>query len=134
MDTLVVAAGVSALQPLMAIAGVDTDSDNILKQATKEGVQRVADVAAAATQGNYVGPLISAVTFVGFSPASVLFFNIADTNLGVKGPNAIEHIQIPINTPCQLPGIRHSSANAHSLCINQSRISRPLPSPLNRTS
>lgn len=74
MDTLVVAAGVSALQPLMAIAGVDTDSDNTFKQATKEGVQRVADVAAAATQGNYVGPLISAVTFVGFSPVSVYFF------------------------------------------------------------
>ena len=59
-DTLVVAAGVSALQPLMTIAGVDT-----IEQATKEGIQRVADVAAAATRGNYVGPLISAVTFVG---------------------------------------------------------------------
>jgi hypothetical protein len=63
-DTLVVAAGVSALQPLMAIAGVDTDSDHT--QATKEGIQHVADVAAAATRGNYVGPLISAVTFVSF--------------------------------------------------------------------
>ena len=67
-DTLVVAAGVSAVQPLMAIAGVDADSgdDTSVVQATKEGIQRVADVAAAATRGNYVGPLISATTFVSF--------------------------------------------------------------------
>lgn len=68
LDTLVVAAGVSALQPLMAISGVETEGENtFVGQATKEGIQRVANVAAAATQGNYVGPLISAVTFVGFS-------------------------------------------------------------------
>ena len=48
----------------MAIAGVDTDAS--VGQATKEGIQRVADVAAAATRGNYVGPLISATTFVCF--------------------------------------------------------------------
>lgn len=65
LDTLVVAAGVSAVQPLMMIPGVATGVD---KQATKEGIQRVVDVAAAATQGNYVGPLISAVTFVSFHP------------------------------------------------------------------
>ena len=68
LDSLVVAAGVSALQPLMAIAGVDTEVENTsVGHATKEGIQRVANVAAAATRGNYVGPLISAVTFVGFS-------------------------------------------------------------------
>ena len=49
----------------MNIAGVDANSTS---ETTKEGIQRVADVAAAATQGNYVGPLISAVTFVGFPP------------------------------------------------------------------
>ena len=49
----------------MMIPGVATGVD---KQATKEGIQRVVDVAAAATQGNYVGPLISAVTFVSFHP------------------------------------------------------------------
>ena len=46
----------------MTVAGVDTDSTD--GQATKEGIQRIADVAAAATRGNYVGPLISAATFV----------------------------------------------------------------------
>ena len=51
----------------MTIAGVDTNGDNSTAgQATKEGIQRIADVAAAATRGNYVGPLISAATFVGF--------------------------------------------------------------------
>ena len=48
----------------MAIAGADTDAS--VGQATKEGIQRIADVAAAATRGNYVGPLISAATFVSF--------------------------------------------------------------------
>ena len=56
----------------MAIAGVNIEGDNTsLQQATKEGIQRVADIAAAATRGNYLGPLISAVTFVGFSPVSL---------------------------------------------------------------
>jgi hypothetical protein len=73
LDTLVVAAGVSALQPLMAIAGVDTGRENTsVGQATREGIQRVADVAAAATRGNYIGPLISAVTFVRLSHHSLL--------------------------------------------------------------
>ena len=51
----------------MAVAGVDTDP---VGQTTKEGIQRVADVAAAATRGNYVGPLISATTLVIFFHAS----------------------------------------------------------------
>ena len=65
LDTVVVTAGVSALQPLMAIAGVDSET-TFVGQANKEGIQRVVDVATAATLGNYVGPLISAVTFVSF--------------------------------------------------------------------
>ena len=59
----------------MAIARVDTDGDNsTVGQATKEGIQRIADVAAAATRGNYVGPLISAATFVCFSYISLISF------------------------------------------------------------
>ncbi|KDR70064.1 hypothetical protein GALMADRAFT_255450 [Galerina marginata CBS 339.88] len=64
LDTLVVAAGVSALQPLMAIAGVEAERGTKLHDATNEGIQRTATVAAAAVQGNYVGPLIAAVTFI----------------------------------------------------------------------
>ena len=62
----------------MAIAGIDTEGDNSsVGQTTKEGVQRVADVAAAATRGNYVGPLISAVTFVRFSSNLVNIIHIS---------------------------------------------------------
>ncbi|RXW12678.1 hypothetical protein EST38_g13176 [Candolleomyces aberdarensis] len=42
LDTLVVAAGVSALQPLLAVAGADCK----------------------AIKGNYIGPLVGAVTFI----------------------------------------------------------------------
>ncbi|KAJ7349687.1 hypothetical protein DFH08DRAFT_958666 [Mycena albidolilacea] len=55
---MIVAAGVSAFHPLMEIAGVT--SGNV----EKEDIQCVVDVVALATRGNYVGPLIPAVTFV----------------------------------------------------------------------
>jgi len=64
LDTLVVAAGVSALQPLLAIAGVETERNTELEMTTTEGIQNTVEVAAAATRGNYVGPLVAAVTFV----------------------------------------------------------------------
>jgi len=64
LDTLVVAAGVSALQPLLAIAGVEVENKTELEMTTLEGIQNTVDVAAAATRGNYVGPLVAAVTFV----------------------------------------------------------------------
>ncbi|KAG8736745.1 hypothetical protein FRC12_017470 [Ceratobasidium sp. 428] len=51
LDTLIVAAGVSALQPLM----------NIVKQG---GVGHTKTVALKALEGNYIGPLVSAVTFI----------------------------------------------------------------------
>ena len=65
LDTIVVAAGVSALQPLMAVAGVETSDGGFTpEEASREGIKRVTEVVAAATTGNYVGPLIAAVTFV----------------------------------------------------------------------
>ncbi|PFH46897.1 hypothetical protein AMATHDRAFT_77450 [Amanita thiersii Skay4041] len=67
LDTLVVAAGVSALQPLMDVAGAHgitgrNPSESV--QSTTEGIQCAKDVADAATKGNYVGPLVAAVTFI----------------------------------------------------------------------
>ncbi|TFY78711.1 hypothetical protein EWM64_g5301 [Hericium alpestre] len=59
LDTLIVCAGVSALQPLMTL----TDSENA-NPPSAQGVQRAADIALAAIQGNYTGPLISAVTMI----------------------------------------------------------------------
>ena len=64
LDTLVIAAGVSALQPLLAIAGLEVEKNVELQMTTREGIQNTVDVAAAATRGNYVGPLVAAVTFV----------------------------------------------------------------------
>ncbi|TFK18754.1 NAD-P-binding protein [Coprinopsis marcescibilis] len=65
IDTLVVAAGVSALQPLLAIAGADVRGSELTPLATTpEGIQRAKDVALAAATGNYFGPVVAAVTFV----------------------------------------------------------------------
>ncbi|KIJ97968.1 hypothetical protein K443DRAFT_681113 [Laccaria amethystina LaAM-08-1] len=84
LDTIVVAAGVSALQPLMAVAGVETkDGGFTPEEASREGIKRVTEVAAAATTGNYVGPLIAAVTFIPLlsktskSPAITLVSSLA---------------------------------------------------------
>ena len=62
LDTLVIPAGVSALLPVLEIAGVSGVS--VTTQPSLDGVQRVADVALAAIKGNYVGPLLSVVTMV----------------------------------------------------------------------
>ncbi|KAH0589885.1 hypothetical protein H2248_000075 [Termitomyces sp. 'cryptogamus'] len=67
VDTLIVAAGVSALQPLMAIAGIEADPSGTSftpSQASIDGIKRAAEISVAATRGNYTGPLIAAVTFV----------------------------------------------------------------------
>lgn len=65
VDTVIVAAGVSALQPLMAVAGVEAHGSTFTPaKADKAGIQKAVDVTAAATRGNYVGPLVSAITFV----------------------------------------------------------------------
>ncbi|KAF8055616.1 hypothetical protein FPV67DRAFT_1596678 [Lyophyllum atratum] len=67
VDTVIVAAGVSALQPLMAVAGVESHSKGskfVPAKATRVGIHQAVDVAAAATRGNYVGPLVAAITFI----------------------------------------------------------------------
>jgi hypothetical protein len=61
VDTLIVSAGVSALRPVLEIAGVEGPSAT---QPSLEGVQRVEDAALAAIKGNYLGPLLSVVTMV----------------------------------------------------------------------
>ncbi|KAI5989468.1 hypothetical protein EDC04DRAFT_2588347 [Pisolithus marmoratus] len=65
LDTLVITAGVSALQPLMSVAGVKMSTPDIVgSQASPEGIQHAVDAAQAAVNGNYLGPLITAVTFI----------------------------------------------------------------------
>ncbi|KII86262.1 hypothetical protein PLICRDRAFT_177834 [Plicaturopsis crispa FD-325 SS-3] len=84
LDTLIVAAGVSALQPVMAVAGVLTDGRTFMpSEASSSGIQKTVDVALAATTGNYIGPLVSAVTFIPLlsststSPAVLLVSSLA---------------------------------------------------------
>lgn len=60
IDTIIVTAGVSSLQPLLTVANMKKDSEHV----EIEGVQRVAEVAQAAVNSNFMGPLVSAVTFV----------------------------------------------------------------------
>ncbi|KAF8531024.1 hypothetical protein JB92DRAFT_2854639 [Gautieria morchelliformis] len=82
LDTLVVNAGVSALQPLLAIAGVPTDQVG-LRMTDIDGLSRVRDVANAAMRGNFTGPLLSAVTYIPLlaqtsrSPSILLVSSIA---------------------------------------------------------
>ncbi|QRW27235.1 short chain dehydrogenase [Rhizoctonia solani] len=70
LDTVVVAAGVSALQPVM----------NLVNQG---GVGRAVTVAVKAIEGNYVGPLVSATTMIPFlestskKPAIALISSLA---------------------------------------------------------
>jgi hypothetical protein len=65
VDTLIVAAGVSALQPLMSVAGVEVHGKEFTPtQPTKDGIKKAVEITAAATRGNYVGPLVAAITFV----------------------------------------------------------------------
>jgi len=63
---VIVSAGVSALRPVLSIAGLEEEKKSAVPraQAAADGIQRIVDVAAAATKGNYVGPLVAAVTFV----------------------------------------------------------------------
>ncbi|KAJ7745993.1 hypothetical protein B0H16DRAFT_1855253 [Mycena metata] len=62
LDTLIVAAGVSALRPLMDVAGTTPETANA--DVEEAAIEHVVDVAAAATRGNYVGPLVSAVALI----------------------------------------------------------------------
>ncbi|KAI0041386.1 NAD(P)-binding protein [Auriscalpium vulgare] len=59
LDTVIMSAGVSALRPLLEVAEVEGS-----EKATAQGSQKAVDAALAAMQVNYVGPLLSAVTFI----------------------------------------------------------------------
>jgi len=65
IDTVVVCAGVTALRPLMEVAGLERDGKKFSPpQADEEGIQRIVDVASTAAIINYTGPLVAAVTFI----------------------------------------------------------------------
>jgi NAD(P)-dependent dehydrogenase (short-subunit alcohol dehydrogenase family) len=60
LDTLHICAGVSALQPIMALTGAPSGEDD----ATCSGIETAVDIAGRAMRGNFDGPLVSALTFV----------------------------------------------------------------------
>ncbi|KAI6086463.1 NAD(P)-binding protein [Hypoxylon rubiginosum] len=80
LDTLHVCAGVSAVQPVMNLAGVKRGEEN---DASAAGIQRAVDITTAATQGNVYGPLVTAVTFIPMlirtstSPSMLLVSSVA---------------------------------------------------------
>ncbi|KAK7931327.1 hypothetical protein PG985_002039 [Apiospora marii] len=59
LDTLHICAGVSALQPVMDLTGAAPGED-----ATAAGIEKVVEITGRATQGNLVGPLVAALTFI----------------------------------------------------------------------
>ncbi|KAJ4388232.1 hypothetical protein N0V93_008839 [Gnomoniopsis smithogilvyi] len=62
LDTVHVCAGVSALQPVMALTGrADGDGDS---DASEQGVSRAVEIAGRAMKGNFEGPFVAAVTFI----------------------------------------------------------------------
>ncbi|KAL5534505.1 hypothetical protein ACEPAG_968 [Sanghuangporus baumii] len=64
LDTLLVVAGVSSLRPLIETAGLERKDGQPLPDATLEGVREGVRIAGAALQGNFYGPLTSALTFI----------------------------------------------------------------------
>lgn len=59
IDTLIITAGVSALQPLMTVAGVTASKDGLsLPHATAEATNHAVSVAKTAINGNFLGPYI----------------------------------------------------------------------------
>ncbi|KAK8085180.1 hypothetical protein PG997_006451 [Apiospora hydei] len=59
LDTLHICAGVSALQPVMDLTGAAPGED-----VSAAGIQKVVEITGRATQGNLVGPLVAALTFI----------------------------------------------------------------------
>ncbi|KLO20018.1 NAD-P-binding protein [Schizopora paradoxa] len=69
LDTMLVVAGVSALRPLLEIAGVERDGTTrkfIPQDCTLDGLKEGVRIAGAAMQGNYFGPLVAALAFIPF--------------------------------------------------------------------
>jgi len=79
LDTMHVCAGVSAVQPVMALTGIRSNNED----APVAGIQRAAEMVGRATQGNFFGPLMAALTFIPMlkrtsdSPAILLVSSVA---------------------------------------------------------
>ncbi|THH26737.1 hypothetical protein EUX98_g7452 [Antrodiella citrinella] len=73
IDTVIVCAGVSAIQPLLANAGLENASSaKSTAQASAEDMQKAVDLVNAAAKGNFTGPLVAALAFFSSSSPSML--------------------------------------------------------------
>ena len=103
MDTLVVAAGVSALQPLLAVAGVQAEGDkSTLHHTTRTGIQHTSNVASAAIRGNFTGPLVAAVTFVCLPLYFLIFTTLTSTQIPLLNNTSIAPSIVLINSLASL--------------------------------
>ncbi|KAG7446509.1 uncharacterized protein BT62DRAFT_931944 [Guyanagaster necrorhizus] len=65
LDTVILSAGVSALQPILSVAGIENQENaTTLPDIDSEGVNRAVSITEAAVRGNYVGPMVVALTFI----------------------------------------------------------------------
>ena len=131
---MIVAAGVSALQPLMTVALGAGQTESLPPQASAAGIQRTADVAAAATAGNYVGPLIAAVTFVRRLPSPLIYSWTAYLLYPytfLDSPPLMQ-LTLTLHPPPLLYRLHSPCSHSHPLWIHQNSISPSLPVPLYR--
>jgi len=65
VDTVIVCAGVSAIRPLLANAGLEhASSAKSTEQASAENMHKAVDLVNAAAKGNFTGPLVAALAFI----------------------------------------------------------------------
>ncbi|KAH8646896.1 hypothetical protein BX600DRAFT_555804 [Xylariales sp. PMI_506] len=62
LDSIHIVAGVSALQPVLSLAGVDENATG--QEATEEGIEAAVAIAGRAMHANFNGPLVSALAFI----------------------------------------------------------------------
>jgi hypothetical protein len=126
LDTLIVAAGVSSLRPLMELTQHPfTESP---RATTRDDIARAKDISHAATVGNFYGPLVSVVTFV--RNAFSLELRSRYANVFVATPFG-EDIQVSGSTSRIIFGCRYPSTNSRAILCHQICISAVISSPLN---
>lgn len=156
IDTLIITAGVSALQPLMTVAGVTASKDGAsLQHATADAINHAVGVAKAAIDGNFFGPYIAAITFVRFhvlwsafiiqefsrylssrpAPRRHLFFSSQvqqQSYLPQHAPSTPPPNQLPY---CCFRPFQSSTPASHSRSsfLEQSRVTSALPQSIRRS-
>jgi hypothetical protein len=118
---MIVAAGVSALRPVLEIAGVEGPS---VTEPSLDGVQRVEDVALAAIKGNYLGPLLSVVTMVcpcgsTQSRPPLIFFWVPD-------PSYAEHKSLTFRSLNIVARFNYTCTDSGHLRVKQGRFLYPI--------